>query len=365
MGRKQSPRCGVNLTAGMIQELLKSGEREKVQQSISASEYHEAWMFLICWEQKQRLDIKKHSNLMLQESQVELSNFDKEKKTLTQIILNPRIKNFPVSFSNKEKLPVVPYGPLAKLVAKHYHDKYHADIDSIVAHIRNDVWIPKIRKLVSEFDKRCKFCLIKRRKVTTQMMGDLPSFRFEMSAAFSAVCMDLFGPIVIKDDCVKRGPRIYKKVFGVLFTCTASRAVYLDVATDYSTEAVQHTIRRLMAHRGDIKLIISDPGSQLVGASKELVQWRKNWDQEQLDRFFASTGIEWKFIMSASQHQNGAAESMIKFSKAVMKALMRSYGETRLSLNEFNTLLTETVNLVNERPIGTKPNAQTDSEYLS
>ena len=343
----------------------KGVSRETVQVAVSAAEYHEAWMFLICWEQERRLDRKKHSNLILQESQVELLSSGKKRRSLTQFILSTRIRTFPIGFSDKEKLPVLPQGPLAKLVAKYYHDKYHADIDSTVAHIRNDVWIPRVRRLVSEVDKKCKFCLIKRRKLSTQLMGDLPTFRFEISAAFSAVCMDLFGPIIIKDDCVKKGPKIYKKVFGVLFTCTASRAVHLDVATDYSTEAVQHTIRRLMAVRGDIRLIISDPGSQLVGASKELSEWRKSWDQNQLDRFSATKGIEWRFIMAAAQHQNGAAESMIKFSKGVMKALIKSYGESKLTLNELNTLLAETANLVNERPIGVKPNSQTDSEYLS
>ena len=102
MGRKQPP---------------KVGERDKVQTVVSASEYHEAWMFLICWEQKQRLDAKKHTNMMMQEYQVVLSNFAKEKRTLTQFVLRPRIKNFPVGFSNKENIPIVPPGPLAKLIA--------------------------------------------------------------------------------------------------------------------------------------------------------------------------------------------------------------------------------------------------------
>ena len=86
-----------------------------------------------------------------------------------------------------------------------------------------------------------------------------------------------------KEHSVKKGPRVTKKVWGVLFTCTASRAIYLDVAIDYSTEAVLHTIRRLMGFRGDVRIIISDPGTQLVGASKELIEWRNSWDQEQLN----------------------------------------------------------------------------------
>ena len=140
--------------------------------------------------------------------------------------------------------------------------------------------------------------------LASQVMGDLPSFRYEPSPAFAAVCMDLFGPITIRDDCVKKGPRIYKKVWGVVFGCTASRAVYLDVSIDYSTEAVLHTVRRLLAHKGDVRLIVSDPGSQLVGASKELLSWRKGWDMELLTRFGAKNSIEWRTIMPDSQHQN-------------------------------------------------------------
>jgi len=177
--------------------------------------------------------------------------------------------------------------------------------------------------------------------------------------------MDLFGPMTIRDDCVKKGPRIHKKVWGVLFTCTASQAVHLDVAIDYSTEAVLHTIRRLLALRGDVRVIISDPGTQLMGAEKEMGFWRKGWDQEELNRFGSSRGIEWKFIMPASQHQNGAAESLIKFSKGVLKSMKKIYGESKLSINELNTLFAEVTNIVNERPIGVKPNSETDTEYLS
>ena len=108
--------------------------------------------------------------------------------------------------------------------------------------------------------------------------------------------MDLFGPYLIRDDCVKRGPRIYKKVWGVIFTCTLTRGVHLDVAMDYSTESVLHTIRRLMAAKGNVRLIISDPGSQLKGANKELISWRKDWDEQMLVRFGAEKSLEWLFI---------------------------------------------------------------------
>ena len=47
-----------------------------------------------------------------------------------------------------------------------------------------------------------------------------------------------------------------------------------------------------MAAKGDVKLIISDPGSQLKGASKELVSWRKGWDEQMLVRFGVEKDLE-------------------------------------------------------------------------
>ena len=196
-------------------------------------------------------------------------------------------------------------------------------------------------------------------------MGELPTCRSDIMPAWSSVNMDLFGPLTIRDDCVKKGPRVYKKVYGVLFACTRTRGVYLDIATDYSTESVLHTVRRLMASKGDVGIIISDPGSQLRGADREITEWRNGWNKDLLVRFGAARGLDWKFVMPSSQHQNGAAEILIKMVKGVMKSFMNSMGDTKLSLNELNTMMAEISNLVNERPIGVKPNSRTDPEYLS
>ena len=120
----------------------------------------------------------------------------------------------------------------------------------------------------------------------------------------------------------------------MLYTCTLTRGVHLDIATAYDTEAVIHTVRRLMAAKGNVRLLISDPGSQLKGASKEMSSWRKGWDESLLVRFGAEKALEWKFIMASSQHQNGAAEILIKMVKGLKKSMMRAIGNQILNLNE-------------------------------
>ena len=84
-----------------------------------------------------------------------------------------------------------------------------------------------------------------------------------------------------------------------------------------------------------------------------------------LVRFGADKSLDWAFIMTDSQHQNGAAEVMVKMVKGVKKAFLKSMGEQVLSLNEMSTLMAEISNLVNQRPIGIKPNTRTNLEFLS
>ena len=98
---------------------------------------------------------------------------------------------------------------------------------------------------------------------------------------------------MIRDSVVKRGPRVKKKVWGILFVCCSTRAVYLDIAEDYSTESILHCVRRLMADHGQVSRIISDPGTQLKGADHELREARDGWDKAELVRFGAKTGVQW------------------------------------------------------------------------
>ena len=80
-------------------------------------------------------------------------------------------------------------------------------------------------------------------------------------------------------------------------------------------------------------MITSDPGSQLIGASKELAEWRRGWSEAELASYGAKEGFQWNFISANSQHQNGGAEVLIKLSKGVIKALMQNLGEQLKNIN--------------------------------
>jgi len=190
-------------------------------------------------------------------------------------------------------------------------------------------------------------------------MGDLPLCRSDILPAFTTCGCDLWGPGEIKDDVIKRG-KVTKSVYGVLFTCTSTRAVYLDIAWGASTDELMHIIRRTLARCGEIKMIICNPGTNLVRASNLFAEWRKGWEQENLMQFGAKKGLEFQFIMANSPYQNGISKIIIKFSKLVLKSLMKSIGTEVLTLNELNTLLAETTQFINDRPLGIKPNERVD-----
>ena len=252
----------------------------KSQNEISAQEFDEALKTLIFLEQR-KLCIDKFKGLNLKEKEVMLPSG----RSLKFLTVHSRVKNFSTHFGNQQDLIfALPATTFAKRIASNIHNKYHRDVDTTVMLIRKEFWIPGLRKLVTIIDRHCKFCLISRQKVASQIMGDMPEWRTQPNGPFSHVSMDLFGPITIKDSVVKRGPRCKKKVWGVLFICASSRAVYLDIAEDYGTEAILHCIRRLQADRGEIRLILSDPGTQLQGASKELLEVRKGWNNKMESR---------------------------------------------------------------------------------
>ena len=308
---------------------------------VSSQEMADSWNVLIWLEQRESKNIlKEKKHLMLKQSEKLLTDGTR----VTHIILGSRVKLFPIGYSGKDDIPFLPRGKLADLVAQKYHYKFHVDIDSTVCHIRNFIFIPQLRKIVSQIDRNCIFCKLKRKRFEGQIMGELPDVRTSMSPPFSNVQMDLFGPFTIKDDCIKRGSRVHKKVWGVIFVCCSTRAVQLDVAVSYETESILHCIRRLQSLRGNVQMIVSDPGSQLVGASRELREWRHGWSELELSEFGSKNGITWSFISANSQHQNGGAEIMVKLAKGVTRAWMHELGKQIFTLNELNTILFETTN---------------------
>ena len=115
-------------------------------------------------------------------------------------------------------------------------------------------------------------------RTETQLMADLPRTCLEpFTPPFHYTACDYFGPYKVK---ISRNTTT--KHYDVIFTCMNMKAVHLELAVDYSTVEFMQRLRRFFAVRGQPALMMSDNGSQLVGAEPELREMIKGWNHKEL-----------------------------------------------------------------------------------
>ena len=260
---------------------------------------------------------------------------------------------------NKQELPILPKNHrLSLLYSRYIHNILHLGIDSDVAKIRSYYWIIGLFNIVKQIRNNCTVCKKKYLKMSTQSMGKLPVERLKPAPAFFHSMVDLFGPYTIRGEVNKRSS---KKAYGVIVTDLLSRAVYIDIASDYSTDSFLLVFRRFVSIHGCPKVVYSDKGSQLSCASEELQAIARDFDWEKIESFGYEKGLSWKFSPGDSPWWNGCCESLVR---SVKKAINEIMSEQRVSYNELLTIFFESANLVNERPIGMKPSKYQDFTYL-
>ena len=242
---------------------------------------------------------------------------------------------------------------ISYLITRHMHQYGHCGIAAMAAKTKQNFWILRAHDLAKRIKFQCVFCREMELKAETQVMADLPRLRLTpYTTPFYNTSCDYFGPYN-----VKIGRNKSTKHYGVIFTCLNTRAVHLELAVDYSTMEYIQLLRRFFAIRGYPHEMLSDNGSQLVGAEKELQLMIKGWNIQQLKDFCADRGMKWRFTTPAAPHQNGCSEDLAKGCKfAIVDQVLTPF--------ELYTCLLEVANLMNQRPIGRIPDDPDDGCYL-
>lgn len=254
---------------------------------------------------------------------------------------------------NVSRIILLPYDHrFSRLYAEFIHNECHYGVAATASKIRSRFWISNLEKMAKSIRYSCVQCRKLDKKLCSQIMGKLPIDRLKPAPAWSSTSLDLFGPFLVKGEVNKR---VRMKVYGVLFTCMLTRAVHIDLARDYSTDAFMQVLRRFISLRGCPTKIRSDPGSQLVGAKNDIL------DHNQMIAYGAKVGFAWEMSPADSPWQNGCAEALIKSTK---KAIISVVGEQIMTYSEFQTVLFEIANLECERPIGKQSNDINDGSYL-
>ena len=134
-----------------------------------------------------------------------------------------------------------------------------------------------------------------------------------------------------------------------LFTCLATRAVHLEVAYSLDTDSFINAFIRMTARRETPSYVISDNGTNFVGAEKEMREKINELDQEKIvKKTTQHHKIEWKFNPPSAPHFGGVFESMIKSAKRAIRAIL---GDAEITNEELHTAICGAEGLLNSRPI--------------
>ena len=198
------------------------------------------------------------------------NNGDKLKKSSPLYKLDPflkegiirvggRLRSSNLHYDAQHQIVLPADSLLTMLILREIHKSVgHQGKNAMLAELHQMYWIPRASSLIKRITSKCVLCRRYQARCEEQKMADLPQDRvISGKQPFTSVGMDYFGPIE-----VKRGRTTLKR-YGVIFTCSSSRAVHLEVACSLDTDSCINAIRRFIARRGPVKIIRSDNGTNL------------------------------------------------------------------------------------------------------
>jgi hypothetical protein len=172
--------------------------------------------------------------------------------------------------------------------------------------------------------------------------------------------MDYAGPFELKMGRAKAR----KKVWVLVLTCMATRAVHFEPTGGMETTHVINALSRFIDIRGTPVTITSDNQTSFVKANKTLSEWGKI-DFKQVIRetqeLADEKGIKWNFNPPKAPHFGGVFEIIVKAMKRALEAMLT---REDVEEEEFRTVVSKAAWMLNSRPIQRLGNAS-DLETLT
>lgn len=254
----------------------------------------------------------------------------------------PYATKFPILLPNSEL-------PVSLLIEKLHVDCGHLGREAVLAKLRRKFHIIGSSTAVRKVIRRCMICLKVQGRTSEQYMANLPADRVTGDLpVFSSTGTDFFGPFFVTRGRYKSK----EKRYGVIFSCLASRAVHIEVASSLDTSSFINALRRFICRRGPVSLMRSDNGTNLVAGCKEINDSIKRWNNSQIDSFCHGKNIQWIFQPATGSHHGGSVEREVRSIRKVLNSLLQEF-ENKITISDefLSTLMCEVEEILNNRPL--------------
>ena len=258
------------------------------------------------------------------------------------LVCQGRLANSDLDIQAKYPIILPRESLLTELIINDCHLKvHHNKLRCTLAELRSRFWVLQGRQKVKQVIGKCQVC----RKLEgpyfrAPAAAPLPNFRVTESKPFTNVGIDFAGPLFVKSEDGKM-----PKAYITLFTCSATRAIHLELVPDLNTYTFLNCFRKFCARRGTPRIANSDNAKTFIAAAKLL---RRLSQDDTFHTYLESHRIIWKFNLPRASWWGGYFERMVG---CVKRCLRKILGTSKLSQDELSTVLVEVENTLNTRPL--------------
>ncbi|XP_011858471.1 PREDICTED: uncharacterized protein LOC105556028 [Vollenhovia emeryi] len=243
-----------------------------------------------------------------------------DKKGLIRV--GGRLRHSSLSMEGRHPIILSARHYITSSIMREEHSRlHHCPPEQLLSVVRSRYWPLSGRREARKIVKNCLICFRLRPTTPEIKMGDLPGVRvIGYQRVFTNTGVDYAGPLQVRESR-RRGRVHISKGYIALFTCLATRAVHLELVSDLSTAAFLAALNRFIARRGICSQMLSDNGTNFVGAARELKEIYEFLEKEgkKMQSALAQRKIAWSFIPPRAPHFGGSWEAVRP------KGLFRAY----------------------------------------
>ena len=179
------------------------------------------------------------------------------------IRLSSRLQNAPTSYAARNPAILPNRHPLVDKLVRHYHELHdHIGEEQIIAALRKRAWIVHVRVAVRRVSRTCAYCIRQRARPRPPRMADLPHSRVNPSKyVFEHTGADVCGPFEVAVG------RSVAKRWVLVMVCMTTKAVFLDLLYDLTSDEILQALEELVMTRGKPAHLYSDQGTNFCGAN--------------------------------------------------------------------------------------------------